>query len=101
MRRRRTRKLFSTAASAAFAGFVGALLGCAPGGAKRPDGVLVSIDTLRADRIGCYGAGRDTSPSIDRLASDGARFAAAFAPTSWTPRVTSRCSRAWACLPIG
>ncbi len=34
--------------------------------------LLISIDTLRADRLGCYGYPRATSPTIDRLASAGA-----------------------------
>lgn len=49
-----------------------------------PNLVLISIDSLRADRLGCYGAERDTSPAIDRLAEEGARFETAVAPTSWT-----------------
>jgi len=46
--------------------------------------LLVSIDTLRADRLGCYGHGRDTSPGLDRLAAEGARFAQAISPAPWT-----------------
>ena len=49
-----------------------------------PNLVLISIDSLRADRLGCYGAERDTSPSMDRLAAHGVRFETAVAPTSWT-----------------
>ena len=49
-----------------------------------PNLVLISIDSLRADRLGCYGAERDTSPAMDRLAADGVRFETAVAPTSWT-----------------
>jgi arylsulfatase A-like enzyme len=49
-----------------------------------PSIVLVSIDSLRADRLGSYGAERDTSPALDALAAEGARFAQAVAPTSWT-----------------
>jgi arylsulfatase A-like enzyme len=50
----------------------------------RPNVLLVSIDSLRADRLGCYGHTRPTSPRIDRLAAAGARFAAAWSTTSWT-----------------
>lgn len=39
-----------------------------------PNIVLISIDTLRADHLGCYGYGRPTSPAIDRLAADSALF---------------------------
>ena len=47
--------------------------------------LLVSIDTLRADRLGCYGYGRDTSPALDRFAAERAvRFANAVAESSWT-----------------
>ena len=34
----------------------------------RPDVVLVVVDTLRADRLGCYGHERATSPQLDRFA---------------------------------
>jgi arylsulfatase A-like enzyme len=46
--------------------------------------VLISIDTLRADHVGCYGYGKDTTPHIDALAADGALFSNAYAPSSWT-----------------
>jgi len=42
--------------------------------ASAPDVILISIDTLRADRLGCYGYSRDTSPNLDRLASVSYRF---------------------------
>ena len=50
----------------------------------RPDVVLVVVDTLRADRLGCYGYERSTSPVIDRLAAEGALFLEARAQCSWT-----------------
>ncbi|MCH7867199.1 MAG: sulfatase [Myxococcales bacterium] len=45
--------------------------------------LLVVIDSLRADHLKSYGYARDTSPSLDRLAREGARFETALAPTSW------------------
>lgn len=46
--------------------------------------VLISIDTLRADRMSLYGASRRTTPHIDALASKGAHFAHAYSPSPWT-----------------
>ncbi|UCC30775.1 MAG: sulfatase [Phycisphaerales bacterium] len=50
----------------------------------RPNVVLISVDMLRPDHLGCYGYSRDTSPSMDRLASEGALFENAVSTTSWT-----------------
>lgn len=41
--------------------------------------ILISIDTLRADHLGCYGYHRSTSPNVDRLAQEGALFTRAYA----------------------
>src|SRR6185295_14677931 len=48
----------------------------AAGCAKKPvrNVLLVTIDTLRADRLGCYGFALARTPSIDRLAEEGVRF---------------------------
>ena len=46
--------------------------------------MLISIDTMRADHLGCYGYDKPTSPTIDRLASEGVRFARARAQAPWT-----------------
>lgn len=46
--------------------------------------LFVLIDTLRADRLGSYGYGRDTSPTLDYMASTGARFDRHLAQSSWT-----------------
>lgn len=46
--------------------------------------ILISIDTLRADHVGCYGYGKPTTPHADALAADGALFVNAYAPSSWT-----------------
>jgi arylsulfatase A-like enzyme len=40
----------------------------------RPNVLLITIDTLRADHVGCYGYSRPTTPHIDRLAARGALF---------------------------
>ncbi|MGB6631341.1 MAG: sulfatase-like hydrolase/transferase, partial [Terriglobales bacterium] len=40
--------------------------------------VLITIDTLRADHVGCYGYKQIKTPNIDGLAADGARFERAF-----------------------
>jgi tetratricopeptide (TPR) repeat protein len=45
--------------------------------------VLVTIDTLRADRLGAYGASAAT-PALDALAREGARFRNAFAQSPLT-----------------
>ena len=37
----------------------------------RPDIVLITIDTLRADHLSCYGYPRNTTPTLDALAADG------------------------------
>ncbi len=50
----------------------------------RPNVLLISIDSLRADRLGVYGNPRNTSPTIDRIAREGVRFSQALSPTSWT-----------------
>lgn len=51
----------------------------------RPHVLLVSLDTLRADRVGSYGHDRDTTPFLDRLAAEGTRFESAFINTHGTP----------------
>lgn len=51
----------------------------------RPNFLLVSIDTLRADRLGAYGYHRDTSPEMDRLATESFLFEWAISPAPNTP----------------
>jgi len=46
--------------------------------------ILISIDTLRADHLGCYGHERPTSPGLDALAEQGVLFEEALAPSPWT-----------------
>ncbi len=56
--------------------------GAAPAGA--PNVVLVVVDTLRADHLGCYGYAAAKTPHIDALAARGTRYASTFAQASWT-----------------
>lgn len=46
--------------------------------------LLVVLDAVRADHLGCYGYSRDTSPCLDSLAGTGTVFTAARSQTSWT-----------------
>jgi choline-sulfatase len=74
-----------------------ALISCKP---SQPDGmaaqhseqpfrplnvVVVTVDTLRADRLHCYGNGSIETPNLDALAQRGARFDNAVAQTPLTP----------------
>ena len=58
------------------------------GGAGKPSGplnvILISIDTLRSDHLGCYGYSRTTSPVIDSLAQAGTLFEEMEACSPWT-----------------
>jgi arylsulfatase A-like enzyme/Flp pilus assembly protein TadD len=49
-----------------------------------PDVFLVTIDTLRADHVRCYGYTQIQTPALDALAKDGIRFAQAFTPSPLT-----------------
>src|SRR5260221_2167888 len=65
---------------------VGLLVSTGCGAAPpRPNVLLITIDTLRADHLGCYGYGKPTSPRIDRLALEGALFTRV---TTSLPRTT-------------
>ncbi|MCD6099139.1 MAG: sulfatase [Candidatus Marinimicrobia bacterium] len=52
---------------------------------KRPNIILISIDTLRADHLSCYGYHRETTPNIDRIAEGGVLFKNAYSTAVWTP----------------
>jgi arylsulfatase A-like enzyme/cytochrome c-type biogenesis protein CcmH/NrfG len=49
-----------------------------------PNVVVITIDTLRADHLGCYGDKQIRTPNIDALASDGVRFERAYTPVPVT-----------------
>ncbi|HEX2484706.1 MAG TPA: sulfatase [Myxococcota bacterium] len=81
--RRTGRRAFWGLAAAALA--AAAPLACRePARARPPNLVLVSVDSLRADHLHAYGYPRETSPTFDRLAREGARFESAVSTTSWT-----------------
>jgi arylsulfatase A-like enzyme len=68
--------LGSLIASHAFAR-PGAILSVPPGAAAGYNILLVTLDTTRADHIGCYGDAAAATPVLDRLAAGGVRFAEA------------------------
>ena len=60
---------------------------------KKPNILLVSIDTLRADHVSSYGYHRKTTPNLDRFAEEGARFNNAYSTAVWTPPHMHLCLR--------
>src|SRR6267142_1918594 len=50
----------------------------------QPDVFLVTVDTLRADHVHCYGYEAIQTPALDSLAKDGVRFAQTFTPSPIT-----------------
>src|SRR5690349_24615033 len=51
---------------------------------NKPNVILLTIDTLRADMLHCYGYSTPLTPNIDRLAASGVRFERAISGGSWT-----------------
>jgi len=49
-----------------------------------PHILLISLDTVRRDHLGCYGHRRQVMPHLDRLAENGVRFADSVANCGWT-----------------
>jgi len=81
MRSSRARPIVTLVALAAV-GFAGCRSRSEPPHARNV--VLISIDTCRADHLGCYGYRGGTTPHIDRLAEEGALFESAMAPVPLT-----------------
>lgn len=52
---------------------------------KKPNVILISIDTLRADHLSCYGYSKPTTPNIDRLSAEGTIFRYNYSTGVWTP----------------
>ncbi|MAF64358.1 MAG: hypothetical protein CMJ84_01690 [Planctomycetes bacterium] len=59
---------------------------CTDGGPARdaPNLLIITLDTTRGDRLGCYGYEPAVTPRIDELAASGTCFLNAFAPTPFT-----------------
>jgi len=51
---------------------------------SKPNVIFITIDTLRADHVGCYGYKQVETPHIDQLAQQGARFTHAYTPVPIT-----------------
>jgi arylsulfatase len=68
-------------------GLVAGVLGLAACSASAPPPplvLLITVDTLRADRLGAYGSKLDATPHLDRLAAESQLFEIAYAPTPFT-----------------
>ena len=76
---------FGVCALASLANLTGCSAGDEP---KAPSGpfnlLLLTLDTPRADRLGCYGYTQAETPNLDRLASEGTRFEEAISPVPST-----------------
>ncbi len=51
---------------------------------RAPNFLLITLDTVRADRLSLYGYSRPTTPTLERLARRGVRFDRAIATAPWT-----------------
>lgn len=79
---------------AAFAALIVLLAGCergpaplvdvAPGSARGANVLLITLDTVRADHLGCYGRTPSVTPNLDRLCAQGVRFDNAVTPAPIT-----------------
>lgn len=51
---------------------------------RTPSFFIISLDTLRADHLGCYGYPRSISPNLDRFSKENTLYERVIAPSSWT-----------------
>jgi len=66
---------------------------------RKPNIILIVIDTLRADHVGCYGYRRNTTPNIDHLAQETVLFKNAISPASWTlPAIAALLTSQYPCV---
>lgn len=89
----RTGRVQDTGSRAVGRGLIAVALALIPAGCRRdepptrlesPNIVLITLDTTRADHLGCYGYFRDTSPVLDALAAQSILFDRCLAPISVT-----------------
>src|SRR5882672_11694191 len=57
---------------------------CSPSGPRKLNLVVIALDTLRPDHLGCYGYARATSPNIDAWAKNATVFETAQSAAPWT-----------------
>ena len=70
--------------------------GCSKPKASGPDVIVILVDTLRQDALGCYGHPDHPTPAMDALAADGTRFDQAISASGWTlPSVASILTGTW------
>ncbi len=89
MKRRTRFVLFSCSIAATCAAMI-ILVGTPERTPEDASVILIGIDSLRADHLGCYGYSRNTSPHIDELAKDAVLYKDTMSQAPWTlPSVTS------------
>jgi len=65
-----------------------------PGTGPAPTSVVfITVDTLRADHLGCYGYERETSPNLDAFAATSRRYTRAYTAGTWTSLAMSAAHR--------
>lgn len=84
IRSRAFRRLRSLAVSVLVAGSLTACSAPPPDNFAGANLILISIDTLRADHLSCYGYERPTSPFLDKLAGESVLFENVIAQSTWT-----------------
>lgn len=79
-----TRRIAVGFLSSAFAAILTAMFAACGGKSDKPNVLLISVDTLRADRLGSYGNSEGLTPALDELALRGVRFSQSRSTAPWT-----------------
>ncbi len=61
-----------------------AIVGCGVESSNQPNLLIITLDTTRADHLGCYGYFRNTSPTIDAIARESILFERCYSPIATT-----------------